>query len=51
MKFDEKYINTTENKVKEDKSKVLLSDDAYAIVEFIDLLIKKVEHLRLSLIK
>ena len=48
MIFTEKYINNTENASKPDPKRVLLSDDAYAIAEFIDLLIKKLEHIRLS---
>ena len=32
----------------EEKTKVVLSDDAFAVCDFLDQLIKKAEHLRIS---
>ena len=46
MEFADKYTTTT----LAEKDKVQLSPDAYAITEFIDKLIKKIEQTRLSLI-
>ena len=43
MKFEDKYISTDENTKKADTSKIILSDDAYAIGEMIQKLIKKIE--------
>ncbi|MEK7661937.1 MAG: hypothetical protein AAB355_00325 [Patescibacteria group bacterium] len=51
MEFKEKYISQFENAQKADASKIVLSNDAYAQCEMLDLLIKKLEHLRLSSMK
>jgi len=42
---DAKKLNDTE------KAKITISNDAFAISEFLDFLIKKFEHTRLSLMK
>lgn len=36
MKVQNKYISTSENAKKEDKTKKVLSDEAYAICEFLE---------------
>ena len=51
MEFKEKYISFTENSVKPDPKKITLSDDAYAISELLDALIKKTEEVRLASIR
>ena len=33
MSFKSRYISTSENKINPDPKKIILSDDAYAIVE------------------
>jgi len=48
MKLKEKYISKTENDKKPDIKKIILSDDAYAICEFIEMLIVKIEQTRLK---
>ena len=48
MEFNEKYISTDDSLTKPDPSKIVLSDDAFAIGEGIDLLIKKIDHIRRS---
>ena len=48
MELKEKYTNTIEKDKEENKKKVILSNDAFAICEFIENLIKKVEHTRIS---
>lgn len=48
MKFSDKYISEKENAENPDIKKIILSNDAYAIGEMIDELIKKVDYLRLK---
>ena len=48
MEFADKYISEKENADKPDLTKVLISNDAYAVSEMIDKLIKQMEHNRLS---
>jgi hypothetical protein len=43
MEFTEKYISAKENSLKPDPKKVLISDDAFAIGEVIDSLIRRIE--------
>jgi hypothetical protein len=47
------YISKTEaeNLEKPDPDKKIISDDAFAVCDFIDQLIKKLEHARISLIR
>jgi len=47
MEFKDKYTNAKDKEV----NKIELTNDAYAITEFIDILIKKIEHARTSLMK
>ena len=52
MIFDKTY--TTQEKIDADpkeNKKTILSNDAYAITEFLAFLIKKIEHTRKSLIR
>lgn len=42
MDFKGKYISTSENTLKADATKIVLGDDAYAICELIDSLIKEI---------
>jgi len=51
MKFTEKYKRESEKETDENKDKLILSDDAFAIGEVIEMLINKIEHARLSLIR
>jgi len=51
MKLEEKYTNTTEKDKECNKDKIILSDDAYAVCDFIEILVNKIEHIRLSLNK
>jgi hypothetical protein len=46
MNFEDKYISTAENAVKPDAKKIVLSNDAYAQIEILDVLIEKLESLR-----
>lgn len=46
MQFKDKYISTTENAEKPDAKKTILSDDAYAIGELIEILTNKLEQFR-----
>lgn len=46
MRIDEKYIRQTEAAVSNPKSLQVLSDDAYAICEFIENLMIRVDGLR-----
>ncbi len=48
MNFKDKYISEKENAEKKDVKKVLLSNDAFAIGEMIEELIKTIEHARCS---
>ena len=47
MEFKDKYTSTTEK----ESGKKILSDDAYAITEYLELLIKKIEQTRDCLIR
>jgi hypothetical protein len=47
----EDYCRTSEKEKDENKSKKVISDDAYALIDFIDQLINKIEGARLSLMK
>lgn len=49
MKLQEKYISSTENSKTPDATKTVLSDDAFAVCEFIEHLVNKIEHARLSM--
>jgi len=51
MKLIEKYCPDSEKTKPENENKKVLSDDGYAICEFIESLINKIEHTRVSLIK
>jgi hypothetical protein len=48
MEFTEKYISTAEKLIDKDSKKVVLSDDSFAYCELIDLLIKKIEQVRVD---
>jgi ATP-dependent Clp protease adapter protein ClpS len=50
MAFQDKYISTTDKKAQPTSEKVVLTDDAYAISEFIDNLITKIEEVRRGLL-
>jgi hypothetical protein len=50
-KLSEKYVSNSEKEKPENKSKKVLSDDAFAVCEFIEHLINKIEHARMSLIR
>ena len=49
MNFKEKYISDKENSLKEDLSRIVVSNEAYAIMDVINELIKKIEHVRSGL--
>ena len=51
MKLKEKYISKTENTANPDPKKTELSNDAYAICEFIENLINKIEQTRLGMLR
>ena len=48
MKFKDKYINEKENSKKADDTKILISNDAFAIGDMIEALINKIERTRRS---
>ena len=48
MQFEDKYTSVSEKSKPENKDKKVITDDAYALAEVIDQLIKKIEHLRTS---
>jgi len=50
MEFKDKYISNKENSVKPDAKKMVLSDDAYAISEMINVLIQRIEKARRALV-
>ena len=55
MKIGDKYLSLSEYEPmpEQDKAKekrIVLSDDAYAICDFIECLINKIEHTRISMI-
>ena len=49
MEFKDKYTNTKDKDKNENKDKAVLSDDAFAIGEVIDMLIKKIDQTRVTL--
>jgi len=49
MNFKEKYISDKENSLKEDLSRIVVSNEAYAIMDVINELINKIEHVRSGL--
>ena len=49
MKFVDKYTTQTESTLPENKDKSIIGEDAFAIGEAIDLLIAKIERVRVSL--
>jgi len=49
MSFEEKYCRDSEKGEEKNKDKKVISDDAFAIAEFISELTNKIEHTRLSL--
>ena len=49
MEFQEKYTSITDKDIIENKDKKIISDDAFAIGEIIQGLIKKIEQARLTL--
>lgn len=49
MDFSNKYISASDKAIDTKSEKAVLSNDAFAIGEMIDELIKKIEHLRLSI--
>ncbi|KKK84605.1 hypothetical protein LCGC14_2781660 [marine sediment metagenome] len=51
MEFKKRYISFTENSVKADPKKIVISDDAYAISELLDELVKNQEASRLASIR
>jgi len=51
MEFPDKYCITSVSTLPENKTKVIISNDAYAIGEFIEKLMNKIEHARCSLMK
>lgn len=51
MELSSKYAPLSEKDKLENKDKKILSDDAYAICEFIEILTKRIEHVRTSLIR
>ncbi len=50
-RLKEKYTNLTEKAKEKNKNKIELSNDAYAICEFIENLINKMEHARRSMLR
>ena len=49
MTFKEEYISEKENTKKEDLTKTLVSNDAYAVGDMIQQLLNKIEHTRASI--
>ena len=49
MEFKEKYCITAVSTLPENKNKVIVSNDAYAVGDMIQKLIEKIEHTRCSL--
>lgn len=47
MKLEEKYISTSENNAKPDETKIILTNEAYAICEFLEKLILETNATRL----
>ena len=48
MEFKEKYTNEKEKEKPEEKGKIVLSNDAFALGEVLEELRQKLEHLRIS---
>ena len=51
MVLEEKYISEFDKALDLTSKKIVLSNDAFAIAEFIEKLIDKIEHARVSLMK
>lgn len=51
MELLEKYARESEKAEEKNKDKHIVSDDTFAVVEFISGLIDKIEHTRVSLIR
>jgi len=49
MKFQEKYISKQENDLFPDPKRITISDDTFALGELLDLLVKKIEELKVNL--
>ena len=45
MNFEDKYVKEAEAELEENKDKVVISTDAYAIGDMIDRLIKKIDQI------
>ena len=50
MEFQTKYVISTEAIKSENKDKIIISNDAFAVGEVIEELIKKIEKVRIALI-
>jgi len=50
MRFEEKYVDSSEKDAEKIKDKKIITDDTFAIGEVIQNLIDKIEHTRVSLI-
>lgn len=48
MALKDKYTNTKDKDKEENKDKTTLSDDAYAIVEYVEHLVNKIEQARMT---
>ena len=51
MELLEKYARESEKAEEKNKNKKIVSNDAFAIMEFIGAIIDKIEHTRVSLIR
>ena len=50
MRFEEKYVNSSEKDAEKIKDKKIITDDTFALGEVIQNLIDKIEHTRTSLL-
>ena len=50
MRFEEKYVNSSEKDAEKIKDKLIISNDAFAVGDIIQDLIDKIEHTRLGLV-
>ena len=50
MRFEDKYINSSEKDAEKIKDKKIITNDTFALGEVIQSLIDKIEHTRMSLI-
>ena len=50
MRFEEKYVDSSEKDAEKIEDKKIITDDTFAIGEVIQNLIDKIEHTRVSLI-